>query len=60
MDVTLYFFALSIKKHHDYQEVRIQETEEPLAKRLSSRNASIRDPDFQVVTNWIPAKSLPE
>jgi hypothetical protein len=31
-----------------------------LAKRLSSRKASIRDPDFQVFTDWIPAKSLPE
>jgi hypothetical protein len=35
-------------------------TLEPLAKRLSSRKASIRDPDFQVFTDWIPAKSLPE
>jgi hypothetical protein len=33
---------------------------EPLAKRLSSRKVSIRDPYFQVFTNWIPANSLPE
>jgi hypothetical protein len=33
---------------------------EPLAKRLSSRKSSIRDPYLQTFRNWIPAKSLPE
>jgi len=41
-------------------EFEFSQTSVVLAKRLSCRKGSIRHPDFQVFTNWIPARNLPE